>query len=90
MKIIKNKLEEVKEKEIWVEVQEYEVKEFLHFVKDKGFAWINGESIKPSSDQKGFHFYLKDKVLARISPICWIKDKSDKEVMNFTELKKHI
>ena len=72
-----SKLEALLEKEnkIGLILERDECKKFLQWAKLNGLKWMNGEEIKESGDCF-FHMVVsKDKTIANISGLCWVKDK---------------
>ena len=72
-----SKLEEMLEKEgeIGFVLGQDECKKFLLWAKANGLKWMNGEEIK-ETDDCFFHMVVsKDKTIANISGLCWVKDK---------------
>ncbi len=72
-----SKLEELLEKEgeIGFVLGQNERRKFLRWAKSNGLKWMNGEEIK-ETDDCFFHMVVsKDKTIANISTLCWIKDK---------------
>ena len=73
-----SKLEEMLKKEgkIGFILERDECKKFLQWAKANDLKWMNGEKIK-ETDDCFFHMVVsKDKTIANISTLCWIKDKT--------------
>ena len=72
-----SKLEEMLKKEgkIGFTLERDECKKFLQWAKANDFKWMNGEEIK-TTDDCFFHMVIsKNKTIANISGLCWVKDK---------------
>ena len=72
-----SKLEEMlqKESEIGFILERDECKKFLRWAKVNDLKWMSGQEIK-ETDDCFFHMVVsKDKTIANISALCWVKDK---------------
>lgn len=68
----------LKRLEVWIKADDEDYKQLLEFLKSKGVTWYNGEEIKPESEEKCFHYRLKNGKLARVSSMCWVIDKKNR------------
>ena len=72
-----SKLEELlkQEGDIGFILGQNERREFLRWAKANGLKWINGKEIE-KTDECFFHMVVsKDKTIANMSTLCWIKDR---------------